>query len=234
MQAYTHTQTHTHTQSWKGSDWFPAVSTLLNLWLRPQSSHRLVKILCVLSSPNHIPSPLCSTSCCPSDLLMSAVPSWRLHTGWPLLSVVSIWSWRPPFSPGPCPPSYLYSNYIKWPLFLSMFHAFLAPRPLYTVFPLWGLFYLSFTSSLLYFILFYFLFFSNNLFIWSIVDLQCCVSFRSTAKWISYPYTYIHSFSYSFPYRPLQILRVEFLVLYSRSLFTLYFISSSVYMGFSS
>ena len=32
-----------------------------------------------------------------------------------------------------------------------------------------------------------------------IVDLQYCVNFRSTAKWISYTYTYIHSFSDSFP-----------------------------------
>ena len=155
-----HTHTHTHTQSWKCSHWFPAVSTLVRLWLRPQSSHRLVKILWILSSPNHIPSPLCSTSCCPSDLLMSTVPSWRLHTGWPLLSVVSIWSWRQPFSPSPCPPYYLYSNYIRWPVFLSMFHAFLTPRPLYTVFPLWGpflpLFYLI--TSLFHSILFSFLF----------------------------------------------------------------------------
>ena len=31
-------------------------------------------------------------------------------------------------------------------------------------------------------------------FSWSIVDLQCSVNFRCTAKWISYTYTYIHSF----------------------------------------
>ena len=28
-----------------------------------------------------------------------------------------------------------------------------------------------------------------------IVDLQCCVSFKCTAKWFSYTYTYSHSFS---------------------------------------
>ena len=37
---------------------------------------------------------------------------------------------------------------------------------------------------------------------WSIIDLQCCVSFRCIAKWFSY--TYIPSFSDSFPYRLLQ------------------------------
>ena len=43
-------------------------------------------------------------------------------------------------------------------------------------------------------------FFSNLFFIlcWSMVDLYC-VSFRCTAKWISYTYTYICSFSDSFP-----------------------------------
>ena len=34
---------------------------------------------------------------------------------------------------------------------------------------------------------------------WSIIDLQCWVSFRCTAKWFSYTYTYIHSSSDSFP-----------------------------------
>ena len=44
-------------------------------------------------------------------------------------------------------------------------------------------------------------FFFNLIFIsyWSIVDLQCYVSFRCTAKWFSYTYTYIHSFKNSFP-----------------------------------
>ena len=34
---------------------------------------------------------------------------------------------------------------------------------------------------------------------WTIVDLKCGVSFCYTAKWISYTYTYIHSFLHSFP-----------------------------------
>ena len=33
---------------------------------------------------------------------------------------------------------------------------------------------------------------------WSRADLQCCISFRCTTKWLSYIYTYIHSFSDSF------------------------------------
>ena len=42
-----------------------------------------------------------------------------------------------------------------------------------------------------------FLFVFNLIFIlyWGIVDLQCCVSFRCTAKWFNYTYTYIRSFS---------------------------------------
>ena len=36
-----------------------------------------------------------------------------------------------------------------------------------------------------------------NLLYWSIVDLPCCINFCCTAKWFSF--TYIHSFSYSFP-----------------------------------
>ena len=39
----------------------------------------------------------------------------------------------------------------------------------------------------------FFLSFKNN-FYWDIVDLQCCVSFRCIAKWISFTDTYICSF----------------------------------------
>ena len=39
--------------------------------------------------------------------------------------------------------------------------------------------------------------FLKNLFYWSVADLQCCVNFCCTAKWLRY--IYIHSFSYSFP-----------------------------------
>ena len=42
----------------------------------------------------------------------------------------------------------------------------------------------------LYFIFFSFFFFLN-LFYWSMVDLQCCLSFQCTAKWFSYTSIYI-------------------------------------------
>ena len=67
-------------------------------------------------------------------------------------------------------------------------------------------------------------------FYWSIVDLQCCVSFRCTAKWIIYTYAYIHSFLDSFPIEAITEYWVEFPVLYSRYLLVIYFIYSSVYM----
>ena len=38
-----------------------------------------------------------------------------------------------------------------------------------------------------------------------IVDLQCCINFRCIAKWFSYIYTYIHSFSDSFLIQEFQV-----------------------------
>ena len=38
-------------------------------------------------------------------------------------------------------------------------------------------------------------------FYWSIVSLHCCVTFFCAAKWIHYPYTHIHSFWVSSPFR---------------------------------
>ena len=38
----------------------------------------------------------------------------------------------------------------------------------------------------------------------SILDIQCCVSFKCTAKGFSYTYMYTHSFKDFFPYRLLQ------------------------------
>ena len=76
--------------------------------------------------------------------------------------------------------------------------------------------------SLLYNIPFYFLF---N-FYWSRIDLRCCVSFSCTAKWVSYTYTYIHSFRF---FSHIGHYREEFPVLYSRPLLVIYFIYSSIY-----
>ena len=47
---------------------------------------------------------------------------------------------------------------------------------------------------------FFFFFFLSEY----IVDSQCCVSFCCTLKWISYTYTFVHSFLVLFPYRSLQ------------------------------
>ena len=85
-----------------------------------------------------------------------------------------------------------------------------------------------FCNSCLY-ITFTYLFIFN--FYWTVVDLQCCVSFRCTAKWIGYAYTYIHPFLDSFPVQAIIEYWVEFPVLYSRSLLVTCFIHSSVYVS---
>ena len=41
----------------------------------------------------------------------------------------------------------------------------------------------------------FFFFFFNFILYWGVFDLQCCVSFRYKARWFSYTYTCIHSFS---------------------------------------
>ena len=53
-----------------------------------------------------------------------------------------------------------------------------------------------------------------NIFYWSIVDLQSCIVFRCTPKWISHTYTYMHFF----PISAIIEYWVEFPVLYNRSL----------------
>ena len=62
-----------------------------------------------------------------------------------------------------------------------------------------------------------------------IVDLQCCVSFRCTAKWFSYTYIYIFFFPDSFTLKVITEYWVELPVPYSRSLLSICFIYSSVY-----
>ena len=73
----------------------------------------------------------------------------------------------------------------------------------------------------------------NYLFIyyWSLVGLQCFVSFRCTAKW----FREIHIFIYLFFFRFFSLIGYykiwsRVLVLYSMSLLVIYFIYSSVYM----
>ena len=74
-------------------------------------------------------------------------------------------------------------------------------------------------------------FFFNLIFIlyWSIVDLQYCVSFRCTAKFFGY--TYINSFSDSFPIQVVIGYGVEFPVLCSCFPLAIYFTFGSVYMS---
>ena len=75
------------------------------------------------------------------------------------------------------------------------------------------------------------LFFLN--FYWSVVALQCCVSFCYKAKWISLCIHISPLLGISFPVRSTQDW-VEFLVLYSRFSLVIYFIHSTIYIYVSS
>ena len=57
---------------------------------------------------------------------------------------------------------------------------------------------------------------------WIILDLQCCISFRCTAKWLSDVYKNLIFFQILFSYRLLQ--NIEFPELYSRSFLIVCFI----------
>ena len=70
----------------------------------------------------------------------------------------------------------------------------------------------------------------NNFFLfWGIVNLQC-ISCRCTAKWFNYMYTYIYSFSDSFPIYVTTKYWVQCPVQSSRSLSVIYVLYSSMYM----
>ena len=58
---------------------------------------------------------------------------------------------------------------------------------------------------------------------------MCCVSFRCTAKWLSYKYTYIHFFQILFAFRILQDIEQIVPMLYSKSLLVIYFFQDYVY-----
>ena len=62
-----------------------------------------------------------------------------------------------------------------------------------------------------------------NLFHWSIVDLQCCMSFWCIAKWFSY--THMYSFMHSFPLWFIT----ECTVLYSRALLFIHSLYNSLH-----
>ena len=66
----------------------------------------------------------------------------------------------------------------------------------------------------------------NNLCSWITM---CCVSFRCTAKWLSYKYTYIHFFPILFAFRILQDIEQIVPMLYSKSLLVIYFFQDYVY-----
>ena len=79
---------------------------------------------------------------------------------------------------------------------------------------------------------------------WSIVDLQCCVNFFCTAKWLSFIYiyiyiyiytrthinVYIYSFSYSFPYGLSQDIEYSSLCYTVRTLLSIYPIYNSLHL----
>ena len=64
-------------------------------------------------------------------------------------------------------------------------------------------------------------------FYWSVVDLHCCVNFRYAAKGISYAYTSIHSFSYSFPIQPITEYWVDLPVVYMHFYICTYSVAQS-------
>ena len=72
-------------------------------------------------------------------------------------------------------------------------------------------------------------------YIWSRIDVQSCVSFRSTVLWFTYiekyryVYFYVYCFSDSFPLEISTKYWTEFPVLHTRSLLVIYFIYSRVH-----
>ena len=64
----------------------------------------------------------------------------------------------------------------------------------------------------------------------SIVDLQCCVIFCFTAKWVSYTFLSVHSILDYFPIQVIADYWVKFPVPCSRFLLVISFIYSSMYM----